>query len=87
MLRKKESSGKESVLGGEVFDKVAREGLPGKMMFEKDLEEVRKLAVWVWGGALHAERTAIAKALRRALAWGVQRTTEMSLAGYRGQMV
>lgn len=81
MLRRKDSSGKESVLGGEIFDKVVREGLLGKVTVGKDPEEVRKLAAWIWGGALHAERAAIAKAPRWALAWGVQRTTEMSLAG------
>lgn len=39
------------------------------------------------GGVLQAERTARAKTLRWEPAQGVQRTSEMSLAGYRGQMV
>lgn len=39
------------------------------------------------GGVLQAERTARARTLRWEPAKGFQRTSEMSLAGYRGQMV
>lgn len=47
MLRRKDNSGKEYVLGGEMFYEVAREGHLAKVMFfEKDLEAVRKL--WIW---------------------------------------
>lgn len=43
------------MLGGEILDKVARENLPEKVIFEKDLEEVRKLAVRSGGGILRLE--------------------------------
>lgn len=79
MLRGKHSSGKESVLGGEGLGKVAREGLPA-VMREKQLGDGRTPAVWVW-----AERSR-QRTARWALAWGVQRTTEMSSAGPRAQM-
>lgn len=40
MQRRKDDSGEEYVSGGEIFDQVAQEGLPKKVMFEEDLESV-----------------------------------------------
>lgn len=67
MQRRKDDSGEEYVSGGEIFDQVAREGLPKKVMFEEDLESVGSSAYGCGGGVLQAERTARGKPLR----WGL----------------
>lgn len=65
---------------GESLSKMAREGLPEKVVLKKDLGEVRTPGLGSRTGVLRAKGTARVKALRWEFVQDIQGTIGVSLA-------